>query len=182
MDNQKKIQELQFEVLARLGELTNLLDADEKSNINIVSMMAMVLACCVSTVADLLELTHEGTSTALYKETEAILKQGGIRNIRKKQTAGAAQYSISEIKDNDFENGMNYLGQELATTLFSAIHELPHTMQNPEMLLRAVEALLANLLNQKFRSLGNVHNLLDSLCEHVHMNLKALENKVVPLR
>lgn len=77
---------------------------------------------------------------------------------------------------------MNYLGQALSETLFSTIHELPKSMRTQEMLLRGVEALLANLLHSKFRALGDVHGILDSLCEHVHMNLKALDNKVVPIQ
>ena len=40
------------------------------------------------------------------------------------------------------------------------------------MMLRAVEVLLANLLKQKFSN--NAHQILDSLCEHVHMALTDL--------
>lgn len=182
MNREERRQNLQIEVLDKLREILDLIDSDDKG-IAVVPIMAIVLTGCVSTVADLLELKYEGASSYLYKETEAAIKQGGIANIQKKQTEnGGAKYSISDIKENDFENGMNYLGQALSTTLFSAIHELPESMRKPEMLLRGVEALLANLLNQKFRDLGDVHNILDSLCEHVHMNLTALEDKVVPIR
>ncbi|GGG06232.1 MULTISPECIES: hypothetical protein [Cysteiniphilum] len=182
MSNQKQIQALQFEVLQKLGEMVNLVDDGKSKTAKSIPIMAVVLAGCVSTVADLLELNQEGASYALYKETEAAIQQGGLKNIRKKQASGGVKYSISDIGENDFENGMNYLGQELSTTLFSSIHELPETMRKPEMLLRGVECLLANLLNQKFRGLGDVHNILDSLCDHVHMNLKALDNKVVPIK
>lgn len=68
---------------------------------------------------------------------------------------------------------MNYLGQELATTLFKALHELPMPLRKPEMLLRGVEALLTNLINQKF---DNPHNILDSFCDHVHMSLTDIES------
>jgi hypothetical protein len=181
LNNSEKTQKLQIEILDKLRELTDLVDDDQNQVTKAVPIMTIILTACVSTVADLLELKHEGASSYLYKETESAIKQGGLANIRKKQTEnGGANYSISNIGENDVENGMNYLGQELSTTLFNSIHELPETMRKPEMLLRGVEALLANLLNQKFRDLGDVHNILDSLCEHVHMNLKALENKVVP--
>lgn len=42
------------------------------------------------------------------------------------------------------------------------------------MLLWGIEALLVNLLNQKFE---NPHQILDSLCEHVHIALTDLETR-----
>lgn len=39
----------------------------------------------------------------------------------------------------------------------------------------ALTALLGNLLNQKF---SNPHDILDSLCEHVHCSLKDLETRI----
>ncbi len=69
---------------------------------------------------------------------------------------------------------MNYLGQELGTALFKHIHELPAPLRKPEMLLRGVEALLANLLDKKFNKPLDPHQILDSFCEHVHMTLNDL--------
>ena len=43
------------------------------------------------------------------------------------------------------------------------------------MLVRGVEALLANLLNDKF---DNPHAVLDTFCEHVHMALNDLATRV----
>ena len=37
------------------------------------------------------------------------------------------------------------------------------------------EALLANLLNQKFKN--NAHSILDSFCDHVHMSLSDVESR-----
>ncbi len=51
------------------------------------------------------------------------------------------------------------------------MHELPFPLRNPETQLRGIETLLANLLSQKF---DNPHDILDSLCEHVHMGLEQL--------
>ena len=69
---------------------------------------------------------------------------------------------------------MNYLGQELSTVLFKGMHELSTPLRKPEMWLRGVEALFANLLNQKF---NNSHDILDRLCDHVHMALTDLESR-----
>jgi len=87
---------------------------------------------------------------------------------------GLVNYSVSNIESDDDVTAMNYLGQELGTALFKGLHELPLPLRKPEMLLRGVEALLANLLNQKF---NNSHDILDSLCEHVHMSLSDLERR-----
>lgn len=69
---------------------------------------------------------------------------------------------------------MNYLGQKLGESLYKGLHELPMPLRKPETLLRGIEALLANLLNQKF---DNSHDILDSLCEHVHMTLDNLQGR-----
>ncbi len=116
-----------------------------------------------------------GSASFIYADVEAVAKSGGLRAIKKIQsTNGSINYSVSNIKDDDESTAMNYLGQELSTTLFKAIHELPMPLRKPEMFLRGVEALLANLLNQKF---DNSHQILDSLCEHVHMALGDLQNR-----
>ena len=75
-------------------------------------------------------------------------------------------------------NAMNYIGQNLAATLFKSIHELPAPLRTQEMLLRGVEALLGNLLHQKF---SNAHDILDSLCEHVHSALDDLASRISSL-
>ena len=71
--------------------------------------------------------------------------------------------------------GMNYIGQQLSISLFKSLLEIPLPLRNQEMMLRSVEVLLANLLNQKF--MNNAHQILDSLCEHVHMALTDLEQR-----
>ena len=157
------------------------IDADTKST-SIIPALSLSIVSVVSMIADLLEVKYQGASTYFFKEVETGLKLDIVEKIKSfQQEKGGASYSLSDIAPNDFENGMNYLGQALSETLFSTIHELPKSMHTQEMLLRGVEALLANLLHSKFRALGDVHSILDSLCEHVHMNLKALDNKVVPI-
>ena len=51
------------------------------------------------------------------------------------------------------------------------MHELPKSLRCPETQLRGIEALIANLLNQKF---DNAHDILDSMCDHVHLALNNL--------
>ena len=127
----------------------------------------------MSTAGDLVELAVPGSSQIMYADLEAVAKAGGFRAI-KKQQSGLVNYSVSNIDCNDQTTAMNYLGQELSTTLFKTIHELPKPLRSPEMLLRGIEALLANLLNQKF---NNAHQMLDDLCAHVHMALDDLKTR-----
>lgn len=68
---------------------------------------------------------------------------------------------------------MNYVGQELGTALFKSINALPMPLRKPEMFLRGIEGLLANLLYAKFSEQGP-HQILDSLCDHVHKMLEDL--------
>ena len=99
----------------------------------------------------------------------------GLNAIKNVQSAnGLLGYSVSNIEPDDMTTAMNYMGQELGTALFKALHELPISLRKPEILLRGIEALLANLLSQKFDS---SHQILDSLCEHVHMTLDDLKQR-----
>ena len=44
------------------------------------------------------------------------------------------------------------------------------------MILRGIEALIANTLHQKFNGQGT-HDILDQMCGHVHMSLQDLEQR-----
>tara|TARA_B110000879_G_scaffold208822_1_gene295201 strand:+ start:73 stop:351 length:279 start_codon:yes stop_codon:yes gene_type:complete len=83
-------------------------------------------------------------------------------------------YSLSDIEPDDATKAMNYVGEKLSVILFKSICELPTELRTEEMMLRGIEALLGNLLNQKF---SNPHDILDSFCEHVHSSLKDLETR-----
>ena len=85
-------------------------------------------------------------------------------------------YCLSDIQPDDMAGAMNYLGKAMSTALFKGLYELPNPLQKEEILLRAIEALLTNLLNQKFSNPDNPHDILDSFCEHVHMVLNELQN------
>ncbi len=137
--------------------------------------MKVFLLGVISTVVDLVEIENPGSAPFIYADVEAAAKAGGLRSIKEMQdVTGSMHYSVSNIASDDPVTAMNYLGQELSTALFKGIHELPLPLRKPEMMLRGVEALLANLLSQKF---SNSHDILDSLCGHVHMALSDLERQ-----
>jgi hypothetical protein len=173
----KKFQKITLNSHTQLMELMN---DENMPPEDFVPIIATSIIGLTTTAANLLELEQEGSSTYLLKEVEAGAKQGGIANIKAiQEQKGSVKYSISDIKESDFAGGMNYVGEALATTLAEKIHELPTGMRNVEMYLRGIEVLLANLLSQRFGE--NSHAILDSLCEHVHMSLKDLGTRVVPI-
>ena len=162
-----KISELMAQALLALRDLV---DHDQEFEMDYSQVVTTFLQGVISTAIDLAELHSPGVSPIIYADIEALSKLGGLRAIKKMQDEkGSISYSVSNIDPNDVGLAMNYLGKEMATTLFKGIHELPIPLRNEEMLLRAVESLLANLLREKF---NNSHAILDSFCEHVHMAMK----------
>jgi len=102
-------------------------------------------------------------------------KKGGLHFIRDlHENSGSMQYSLSDIAPNDVTGGANYVGKELSIDLFKHIHDLPVPLRTDEMMLRSVEALLTNLLNDKF---DNGHYVLEQFCEHVSMSLNDLQQR-----
>lgn len=162
-------------ILNTLMELKQLTDKDLSAQDNYMTIVSTFLSGVVSTAVDMVELTHPNSSPFLYADIEASAKAGGIRAISKTQSHnGTVTYSISNIDPQDMSTAMNYVGQALGLTLFKTINELPLPLRSPEMLLRGIEVLLANVLHQKFT---NSHDVLDSLCEHVHACLNDIENR-----
>ena len=158
-----------------LVHLQKLVDKDQSGQHDLLTVVNVFLLGVISTAADLVEISIPGSTPALYADVEAAAKLGGLRSIKKMQDeAGSMKYSVSNIDENDISTAMNYLGQELSTALFKGLHELPMPLRKPETFLRGIEALLANLLSQKF---NNSHQILDSLCEHVHMALDDLDSR-----
>jgi hypothetical protein len=158
-----------------LFSLRDLVDNDEEYETDYHQVVTLFLQGVISTAIDLTELHTPGISPMIYANIEASSKLGGLRSIARMQSEkGTISYSVSDIGEHDLATAMNYLGQQLSTTLFKGIHELPLPLRKQEMLLRGVEALLTNLLNEKF---DNSHDILDSFCEHVHMSLNDLETR-----
>ncbi len=159
-----------------LFKLKDLVDNDEEYEMDYHQVVTLFLQGIISTSIDLAELHYPGVSPMIYADIESSSKLGGLRAIAKMQSEnGSISYSVSDIGAHDKTTAMNYLGQQMSTTLFKGIHELPLPLRNQEMLVRGVEALLANLLNTKF---DNPHAVLDNFCEHVHMALNDLTVRV----
>ena len=154
-------------------EMKTLVDNDLTQRADFVYTVNLLLQGLITTAADLAETYQPGAGAYLYSEIEAGVKSGALHAIEKIITQeGSIGYSISNIDPEDAETAMNYLGQQLAVTLFKGIHELPKPLQDEEMLLRGIEALLANLLQQKFSA---PHQILDRFCDHVHLALSNSE-------
>jgi hypothetical protein len=168
-------EELKITLAESLFKLKALVDLDPSKSYDLLSIARTFLTGIIVTTADILEINRPGTGPILYADIENMAKNGRFLGIADAiEKIGSPQYSISDIGENDFENGMNYIGQKLSQTLVTCIHELPMPLRSPEMFLRGIEALLANLLNEKFNTPNDPHNILDSLCEHVHAGLNQL--------
>lgn len=168
----EKLNDVMAKALFQIGDI---ISNGDTGNENYIDTTCKFLHGVISTAADLVELSHPGSRLVIYADMEAGAKLGGLRAIHQaKEENGSAQYSVSNIGPDDMGNGMNYLGQKMSDALFKGIHELPESLRNREMLLRATESLLANLLKDKFGN-DNPHDILDSLCEHVHMGLDDLK-------
>lgn len=171
----EKLAKLNKTITNALFELRALTELDTSSPQELFGFVKTFLMGIISTSVDLVEMQQPGIATALYAEVEAIGKMGGLRSIAEFQDKFSDRtYSVSQIADDDMEAAMNYIGQELGTTLIKSMNELPLSLRQPETALRSIEALLGNMLNQKFT---NPHDILDSLCEHVHLALDSLERR-----
>ena len=136
-----------------LMELQQLVTENSEQNLSLIDITKTFLIGVITTAIDLTEIKMPDTAPLLYADIEAAAKLGGLRAIKKVQSSHGNHYSVSNIAADDPVTAMNYLGQELGTTLFKSLNELPMPLRTPEMMLRAVEALLANLLSQKFNKL-----------------------------
>ena len=131
--------------------------------------LKFILFAVISSVVDISEAHGDCSSEYIWSELENIAKEGGHIAVAEK-IKSERTYSISGIDPQDIGSGMNYLGQQVSTALYKHIHDLPIQQRQPGMFLRALETVIANLLNQKFAECDQ-HKLVDSLCEHLHMAL-----------
>jgi hypothetical protein len=174
--NTEITRELNQVMLNALLELKKLVDNDLSHKHDFLTIVKTFLVAVVSSTVDLVEVSFPGSAPMIYADVEATAKLGGLRAIAKwSSDYGSTQHSVSNIAEDDMTTAMNYVGQQLSTTLIKGLNELPMSLRNEEMLLRSVEVLLANLLNQKFKN--NAHHILDSFCDHVHMALTDLESR-----
>ena len=136
--------------------------------------LKLMLSSVISSVIEISESRGDCFSEDIWSELESMAKEGGLAAVAGK-LAGTKGYSISDIDPEDMSSGMNYLGQHVSTSLYKHIHDLPEEQRKPEMFLRALETVMANLLNQKFDEYDQ-YKVLDSFCEHVHMALEPVWN------
>ena len=169
--------ELNQVMTSALFQLQRILDKDLVRKDNFLPMIQTFLIGIISTTADLANNVLPGSTQVIYADITAATKMGDLMAVRQQQLEqGAMDYSVANIKSQDATTAMNYVGQELATTLFKAINELPLPLRSTEMFLRGIEALLSNLLEQKFKD-HDPHQVLSNFCEHVHMALNDLKNR-----
>ena len=127
-----------------LFTLKDLVDNDQEYEMDYHQVVTLFLQGVISTSIDLAELHSPGVSPVIYADIESSSKLGGLRAIEKMQSEnGSISYSVSDIDAGDPAMATNYLGQQMSTTLFKGIHELPLPLRNQEMLVRGVEALCA---------------------------------------
>jgi hypothetical protein len=109
-----------------LFNLQNLVGQNPGQHPDFLGVVKTFLLGVISTAIDLTEVTHPGSTPLLYADLEAAMKMGGLREIAKvSANHGTAQYSISNIDEDDIPSGMNYIGQQLSITLFKSLYELP---------------------------------------------------------
>ena len=168
-DNVKEVQQVIGQALMKLKDLVN---SNGEDPAELLSTVKLFLLSVMSTAADLIEVSIPGGGAYLYSEIEAGAKMGGLKSIEEALQKGSPHYSISNIDSEDMPTAMNYIGQQLLIVLTKSLHELPKPLRREETQLRGIETLVANFLNQRF---NNPHDILDALCEHVHMSLDDLK-------
>ena len=129
-----------------LFQIKKLIDKDTEQQVDLLSTVKVFLLGVISTAVDLVEIENPGSAAFIYADVEAAAKAGGLRSIKEMQDdTGSMHYSVSNIASDDPVTAMNYLGQELSTALFKAIHELPLPLRKPEMMLRGIFIIISTL-------------------------------------
>jgi len=140
--------------------------------------LKILLLGIVSSAIEIENVLDPSSAAKLWSFMETSAKQKGVDHVVE-LLHSERSYSVSEIANHDVPSGMNYLGQKLYLSLYKHLLDLPEPLQTSEMLLRAVETLLTNLLHQQFQD-ENQHQLIDSFAEHVHLSLRDLHNRKTP--
>jgi hypothetical protein len=171
---EEKVANIQRILTNSLQELVALCKDDTMSDDKSLFVVSNFLKAIVSTAAGLMDIQIPGGAAFLYAEIEKDAKSGGMSSIHDFGGKLSETISISEIKEHDFPAAMNYLGQQLSTTLFKGLYELPTSLQTLEVPLRAIEALLVNLLHQKYT---NPHDILDQFTSNAHLSLADAQSR-----
>ncbi len=170
----QKVTNIQQILTNSLKELIALCKDDAISDEKSLWIVSTFLKALVSTAAGLMDIQMAGGAAFLYTEIEKDAKAGGRRSIHDFGGKLSDTLSLSEINDDDLPAAMNYLGQQLSTTLFKGMYELPSSFQTVEVPLRAIEALLVNFLHQKFK---DPHDILDQFTANAHLSLTDAQSR-----
>lgn len=54
------------------------------------------------------------------------------------------------LKEEDYSRAMNFLGQNLLSTLSQAVEQLPPELRNRQVITQALSAFLANVIHKQF--------------------------------
>lgn len=170
----QKVANIQQILTNSLQELIALCKDDAISDEKSLWIVSTFLKALVSTAAGLMDIQMSGGSAFLYTEIEKDAKAGATRSIHDFGGKLSDTISLSDIQEDDLPAAMNYLGQQLSTRLFKGIYELPSSFQTMEVPLRAIEALLVNLLHQKY---NNPHDILDQFTANAHLSLTDTQSR-----
>lgn len=170
----QKVTNIQHILTNSLQELIALCKDDAISDEKSLWIVSTFLKALVSTAAGLMDIQMPGGSAFLYTEIEKDAKAGATRSIHDFGGKLSDTIFLSDIQEDDLPAAMNYLGQQLSTTFFKGIYELPSSFQTMEVPLCAIEALLVNLLHQKY---NNPHDILDQFTANAHLSLTDTQSR-----
>lgn len=173
-DTKAVFTELTVVMTRAMGEMQDLAKSSILKDPAYTDLVSNFILGLLYVSANLGESVTPGIGGHIYTLLEKGVKEKGLEFIRNKQIElGGRSYSVSDLAPDDFEGAMNYLGNELSVSLFKHIHDLPLELRTPEMPLRAMQALMANVLYDKFKMM--CHEILDQLCQNAHLSLSELE-------
>ena len=168
------LSESKFDVDCALDTLFDSFEENDISENMALSVSCDFLSDAIDNVAKRLDDNMQGGAAYLYAALEKIAHEKASDAIRSTGGKLSERLSLSDIKEGDLSGAMNYVGAELALTLFKKIYELPESCQIEELPLRAIESVLVNLLHQKYT---NPHDILDQFTRNAHLSLSDVQSR-----
>jgi hypothetical protein len=168
--NSAVVKELNQVIKNALSQLKKIMGNDKEKKQDFLYWVNKLLSDVISTTVDLAKIHSPHSAPLLYAQIEAAARLGGLhatQNIKPADVPILAD-SVPSLESDEMLTAVNYLGQILFTNLFKGFNELPISLRHPETVLRSVEAFLTNLLKSRFHA---SHQILNDLCNHVHVGL-----------
>lgn len=168
--NNEVVKELNQVIKNTLSQFNKIIESEKGQEQDFLSWVNKFLLNVISTTVDLSKKYSSGSAPFIYAEIEAAARIGGLHAIQNvnPEDVPVISSSVPPMESEEMITAINYLGQILLTTIFKGFNELPISLRHPETVLRSVEAFLANLFRKKFHA---SHDLLNELCNHVHIAL-----------